>query len=82
MLVEVNWARHLANESKIKELNPLDSQTEDELTALLQNFDLKDAIEVKNIEISDTTGRHVNHHNFDANDDWKSRLKFDEDYEK
>ena len=50
VLVEVNWARHLANESKIKELNPLDSQTEDELTALLQNFDLKDAIEVKNIE--------------------------------
>jgi len=22
------------------------------------------------------------HHNLDADDDWKSRLKFDEDYEK
>ena len=50
VLIEVSWARHLANESKIKDLKPLSSQTEGELTALLQDFDLKDAVEVKNIE--------------------------------
>ena len=50
VLVEISWARHLANEPKIKEFKPLDSQTEGELTALLQNFNLKDAVEVKNIE--------------------------------
>ncbi len=50
VLVEVSWARHLANEPTIKELKTLDSKTEGKLTALLQNFDLKDAIKVKKIE--------------------------------
>lgn len=49
-LVEVRWLQFLADESNIAELPPLERPVNDVLNRLVDNFSIKDAEQVKNLE--------------------------------
>ena len=49
-LVEIRWLQFLADEPTIEELRPLERPVNDVLNALIDNFSLKDANEIKTLE--------------------------------
>lgn len=49
-LIEVRWLQHLANESALTELGPLDEPVQDVLSQITEDFDIDDARRVKTLE--------------------------------
>lgn len=49
-LVEVKWLEALSHEDNIKEVPAFDATTQQQLTDLIDNFSVDDALQVKNIE--------------------------------